>query len=111
MESLSKRSYPSRSQDGNKGRKRPRATAIPHEKHWAIHDKEDEEEIFHEGLLGEGGYGEVHKVSNPQIKRLLIGARCGIQQLERYLQCFHGARLVLVPEFTPGTESSSCHII
>jgi hypothetical protein len=71
MESLSKRSYSS--QDGNEGRKRLRGTAttVVHEEHWALRDNEDEEEIFHEGLLGEGGYGEVHKVLNLQSDPLL----------------------------------------
>jgi len=30
-------------------------------KHWTI--REEEDNITHEGLLGQGGYGEVHKVS------------------------------------------------
>ena len=63
MELLPKRPYTS--QDGNEGRKRPRANATAfHEQHWAIRDVEDEEKISYEGLLGEGGYGEVHKVLN-----------------------------------------------
>jgi hypothetical protein len=48
--------------DGDAAIKKKRA--IP-QKHWTVCDDEDEKDISHEELIGEGGYGEVHRVQLP----------------------------------------------
>ena len=51
-------------------------------KHWTILDKE--ENLIHQGLLGSGGYGEVHKVSKHLKLLANFISSCLIRHLHRY---------------------------
>ena len=46
--------------EGNDNQKRSRLS--PKVTHWTVSDNEDGDDVSRESLLGEGGYGEVHKV-------------------------------------------------
>lgn len=48
-------------------------------KHWTV--REDEENIYHETLLGQGGFGEVHKVNRSTLTQLIQMFNSEAQQL------------------------------